>query len=355
MNINNQFWALLQKLKDTSIDIDFFDTLKSFFESEYKKLKFEAIKLKPIPPFYLPLSEFHDVESTINIFSKSNRIEKKEEFIITDEFYVFPLSSNEFNVAYLLVFNKNLVDCYSEINQLCRLIRKIYEIACKNYYSGFGENGLQGGNLISQMSHDVNSLISLLKSDQPEMSDLVSEKLHYTLNMTKDILQYVREIQLLKSDVRAAELLESIIQNTDLPEQVKIEEIFNITSETISVDVELINRAIIEVIKNSVQALNGKGKITIHALINEHKNILNKNQFLTIIIKDNGQGINPDFLEFVKNPFFTTLKSEYHSGLGLSLAEKIIQAHQGFLDVETVETKNTTVTINLPLQRNEYE
>jgi signal transduction histidine kinase len=206
------------------------------------------------------------------------------------------------------------------------------------------------------MSHDINSMILLIKSTLPEIDNFVSNRMNDTEKMTKNILQYVREIQVLKSDVDIAELLDSVIQNVSIPENIQVAKNLNIDSVSIRVDVELIDRALGEIIKNSVSAIDdGTGKIIITATINEFENLFSQNQFLEINIEDTGSGINPDFLQFVKNPFFTTQKSECHSGLGLSIANKIIESHGGSLNIRINQENNTLVTIYLPMQGNENE
>ena len=71
--------------------------------------------------------------------------------------------------------------------------------------------------------------------------------------------------------------------------------------------------------------------------------------WLEIIICDTGPGIAKEFLKDVRNPFFTTWKDQEHVGLGLSIADKIIQAHGGCLHIESEPGEGTTVTIYLPL------
>jgi signal transduction histidine kinase len=221
---------------------------------------------------------------------------------------------------------------------------------------GFEKSCIQNANLISQMSHDVNSMISLIKSNVPEIEKSVTDKMNYTEQMTKDILQYVREIETLDSEVEIVELMDSIIETIPVPKNIELSKKYKVDSNSIKVDVELINRALVEIIKNSITAIEHEtGKITIEVGIKIFKNIFIKNKFFVVKIEDNGNGINADFLDLVKNPFFTTRKSEYHSGLGLTIANKIIEAHGGQMRIENNNGNNTVVTIYLPIQEKENE
>jgi signal transduction histidine kinase len=347
---------LIYKLKNSSGKDEFFEELKKFFEDNYNELFFEIVNLVPIPPFYLPLSESQNIVSLLKEFSNCSETNHKDNFVLVNSYFVYPLTEEKESSKYLLVFDNQIDNYFDEITSLCDSIRDIFKIAINNFNFGFNDSALENANLISQMNHDINSMISLIKSNLPEIDTSVSDKMNYTEKMTKDILQYVREIQILESEVNIAELLNSVIQNISIPKNIQLIKKYDLNSKSISVDVELIDRAIGEIIKNSISALNNAaGKINIIATINDFENLFTKNQFLVISIEDNGKGINPDFLEFVTNPFFTTNKSEYHCGLGLSNANKIIEAHGGNINIQINQENNTLVTIYLPVQGKENE
>lgn len=65
-------------------------------------------------------------------------------------------------------------------------------------------------------------------------------------------------------------------------------------------------------------------------------------------IKDSGMGIPEEDLEKIFEPFFSTKKSRRGTGLGLSLAKRIIQAHDGQIQVESAPNQGTRFTIVLP-------
>ncbi|MBN1158254.1 MAG: hypothetical protein JXA61_02645 [Bacteroidales bacterium] len=102
-------------------------------------------------------------------------------------------------------------------------------------------------------------------------------------------------------------------------------------------DEQLIEQVLINLIKNSMHALNGRknGKIHLAAF-------LNKRGHVTLQVTDNGPGIIKEVLDKVFIPFFTTKPSG--SGIGLSLSKQIIRLHNGSIrvhsepDVETVFT-----------------
>jgi signal transduction histidine kinase len=70
---------------------------------------------------------------------------------------------------------------------------------------------------------------------------------------------------------------------------------------------------------------------------------------ITLMVKDAGEGINPENLPFIFDPFFTTRFN--HIGLGLTLAKRIIKEHQGEIEVESRPGLGTEVKILLPKDR----
>ena len=69
------------------------------------------------------------------------------------------------------------------------------------------------------------------------------------------------------------------------------------------------------------------------------------------MIADTGNGISKKYVPFVKDPFFRAdqarTPSDSHSGLGLSITSRLIEAHGGTLTIESEEGKGTTATITL--------
>lgn len=67
-----------------------------------------------------------------------------------------------------------------------------------------------------------------------------------------------------------------------------------------------------------------------------------------IRVRDTGRGIAAEVMPHITEPFFTT-KGEHGSGLGLSVARKVVSSHEGRLEFASVPDAGTTVTIHLPV------
>ena len=103
---------------------------------------------------------------------------------------------------------------------------------------------------------------------------------------------------------------------------------------TISADKNMIEQVIINLIKNAIQAFEDQEEKLI-----ELKASLNDKSRPLISIRDNGVGIDPEAMEKIFIPFFTTKKTG--SGIGLSLSRQIMRQHQGTLTVKSTVGKGT--------------
>jgi len=106
----------------------------------------------------------------------------------------------------------------------------------------------------------------------------------------------------------------------------------------VQIDEQLIEQVLINLIKNSLQALGGskKGKIQI-------RGFYNKRGRPSIQVVDNGQGILDDVIDKVFIPFFTTKRSG--SGIGLSLSRQILRLHGGTLTAKSTPNEETIFTM----------
>jgi nitrogen fixation/metabolism regulation signal transduction histidine kinase len=103
---------------------------------------------------------------------------------------------------------------------------------------------------------------------------------------------------------------------------------------TISADKNMIEQVIINLLKNAIQSFEEQEnkQIDLRASLNEKSRPV-------IAIRDNGTGIDPEALEKIFIPFFTTKKTG--SGIGLSLSRQIMRQHQGTLTVKSTVGKGT--------------
>ena len=101
-----------------------------------------------------------------------------------------------------------------------------------------------------------------------------------------------------------------------------------------------IHQVILNVLANSIHAINSDGYIEISTSFSGKE--------LVITISDNGCGIGKNDLPKIFDPFFTTKEPGKGTGLGLSISYHILQEHSGTIEIDSKKGKGTKVTIKLP-------
>ena len=135
--------------------------------------------------------------------------------------------------------------------------------------------------------------------------------------------------------IGVAEDLKQSVQNCKLIVAAKEKEI------TVLLDEEAFKKALLNLLTNAEQAMpsGGEIKLQIDTIGDE----------VVLTLTDTGCGISEENLKKVFTPFFTTRSGG--SGFGLSEAHKIIQAHDGGMEVDSVVDEGTTFIIKLPYKK----
>lgn len=104
-----------------------------------------------------------------------------------------------------------------------------------------------------------------------------------------------------------------------------------------------LHQAILNILINAIQAIEGTGKIIISSKIVGKR--------LNLSFQDTGNGISKENLTKIMDPFFTTKEAGQGVGLGLSIVHNIVIDHKGTIEFESDEGAGTTVLISLPLNK----
>jgi two-component system, NtrC family, sensor kinase len=102
-----------------------------------------------------------------------------------------------------------------------------------------------------------------------------------------------------------------------------------------------LRQALANLVTNAAQAMKGTGTLTLTTAVSDHT--------VTATITDSGLGISKQHLSKVFDPFFTTKGQGEGSGLGLTVARRIIRKFRGDLRIESVEGQGTTCVVTLPI------
>jgi len=111
--------------------------------------------------------------------------------------------------------------------------------------------------------------------------------------------------------------------------------------DRVSASPEQLRQAFINVLTNAVQAMPGRGILRLATIVD--------NNMVTITIQDTGHGIPSQHLSKVFDPFFTMKGQGEGSGLGLTVARRIIRKFGGDIRIENLDRGGVCCTISLPV------
>jgi len=238
--------------------------------------------------------------------------------------------------------NDEISELSSEVNIMAKnLLEKNEELIKSQKISVMGS-------IASRLSHDLRNPLSVIKGNLDLMTNhlgsnmdentkkfnkRIDDSVNSMNNIIDDVLQFSKTPELQKETSSINELLESALSSMDVHDRIKItlpEDDF-----LINCDQNKIKSVFTNLITNSIQSIEGEGKITVS--IKEESNYLN------ISFEDSGSGIAESDISKIFEPMFTTKVTG--TGLGLGICKNIIDKHGGKI---SVHNDPTTFTIKLP-------
>ena len=105
------------------------------------------------------------------------------------------------------------------------------------------------------------------------------------------------------------------------------------------IDADLVKQAVLNIVLNGVQAMPGGGSLHIVAR--------REGEGAIITVRDEGPGIPAEIRDKIYNLYFTTKKDG--SGIGLPMAYRVLQLHNGSLEFHSVEGRGATFNLRFPL------
>jgi signal transduction histidine kinase len=346
--LKSAFLSYLNSRSGNKIKIE--HLLVDFLELKFPGLEFCVIEHVYAPDCYLTESLNERGLGYIQLLQTAyKQITEEGEHLKLDGLLIFPLSDHTNKVRFLIVFDSCSNGLLNELSIIVKEVDEVFKFVEGQLETNSESINLKMANLVSRLTHDLNSFIALIPENSAKDKAL-NTRIKYSEALSRDIMYYLRELNVEKSKVPIENLVSGIASGISIPGNVNldIEYIDNVTYLT--ADVELIDRALSAILNNAVFVTSIEGG-NINVQVKSRINISPFIDFdwLEINITDTGPGIAKEFLEKVKNPFFTTRKDQGHIGLGLSIADKIIQAHDGYLEIKSDPDEGTAVAIFLPL------
>lgn len=223
------------------------------------------------------------------------------------------------------------------------------------------------GLLASGIAHDFNNVLAIiagaaqmlttepLTEDGREFLEMITSNISRGRSVTDRIMQFARAGKPNREDIQLSAFLhevEGMLRHT-LSKKVDLQIAQVPPDMYIYGDPGQIQQVVINICINAADAMPGGGKLSIDIgepspeIVNRQSKLLSQD-YLELRIADTGCGMDEYTLDHVFDPFFTTKEPGQGTGLGLSVAYRIMQQHDGWVSVSSEKGKGTRVNLGIP-------
>lgn len=347
----------VEKIKGMKLDNDttfnnrvktfrfFLDEVPSFSEV-YKTGKVYVVKeAKDLVAKFFDVSEYALIpligrEGILGMLYVDNKFTYKS----IDEYYIKLLETFA-SQASIAIENTKLYNELKETNDMLKSAKQ--ELLIKEKLAVVGE-------MLTTLAHEVRNPLTaiggfakviLRRSDNPTIKELTQKILNQTERvnaMFNDFLYLTKTNTFRNTTCDVKKVITDSLTNLSflLTEEVKLKLDIAPSLPCVPIDASVLGVVIDNIIKNAVQAMEGKGELRI--ICKQEEN------FVSITVEDEGPGISNDILPHIFDPFYTTKFNGI--GIGLSVSYKIIRQHNGIIYAENkAEGKGARFVVKLPI------
>ncbi|MHB8859565.1 MAG: ATP-binding protein [Thermoleophilia bacterium] len=265
------------------------------------------------------------------------------------EKHMVRITSGEFSLIPVKFRDREFVSLKAAFN------RMLLELRARQDYLVESEKFAAMGTLVFGVAHELNNPLAniststqILKEEiddgdiryQKELLGQIQAETDRARDVVGSLLNYSRSKEKQTFELRGAVDETVRLVKAEVPSNIALQ-IDIPAGLTVYADRQKIQQVLINLVKNAIDAIEGEGRIRVFAAGLDDRN-------LEIVVLDNGAGMEPDKLEKIFDPFYTSKQEGY--GLGLFIVHNIIADYGGSISVDSYPGKGTTFTIVLPMK-----
>ncbi len=224
--------------------------------------------------------------------------------------------------------------------------------------------------LTGGIAHDFNNILGSIigsadmldmqtpeNSPQHQFTKIIVDKSQQAANLVSQMLAYSRQQMLQPIPLELNDVIDDLTDQIKKIIGGKINLELKLTEDLmpIKADKKAIDQIIINLCDNAVSAIDGGGSITLTTrniepadeLKDRFKN-LDDGRYVLLSVTDTGAGINPEHMDKIYDPFFTTRDVGEGSGLGLSMVHGLVKQHHGHIRCDSEPGNGTTFELLFP-------
>jgi PAS domain S-box-containing protein len=212
------------------------------------------------------------------------------------------------------------------------------------------------GQLTSGVGHEVknpiNAIVVHLELLRNKMSgqdspafrhlDVIQNEIQRLDRVVQTLVDFSRPVELKLHDQDLRRIVNAVLMLASVELETRDVQVINelpARPVIVKVDADLMQQALLNVVLNGAQAMTMGGKLRVR--------LTEDTRWAALSVADEGEGIPDDIRSKIFNLYFTTKKEG--SGIGLAMTYRIIQLHNGQVDVESHIGQGTTFTLKIPV------
>jgi signal transduction histidine kinase len=201
--------------------------------------------------------------------------------------------------------------------------------------------------LVQQMGEDPSS------EDNVEYANVALEELQRVEKSISHLLRFAREEDVEMENVHLADLVDSALETfRDRIAKIGVMVELEVAPATdMLADPDKLRRVIINLLGNAMDAFEEREIASPRLQIRSGENLAGTE--IWIRVKDNGPGIEPEKLDKIFSPFYTSKSSG--TGLGLAISKKLVDAHGGSIEAHSAPGSGTEFVLTFPRQSAEAQ
>jgi two-component system sensor histidine kinase HydH len=215
------------------------------------------------------------------------------------------------------------------------------------------------GSLAAGVAHEIRNPLSSIKGfavyfkqrlagnrEDEETADIMIAETERLNRVISQLIEFARPMTLAKEPSDLADLVTQTLRLTQAEAKAKDIEVSLNAQEHLPkamIDPDKVKQVLINIFLNAFSSMGAGGKLAV--------SLSRQNDFLEIVVTDTGSGISDEDLPRIYDPYFTSKPAG--TGLGLAVAQKIMEAHGGSIKIESRAGEGTSVTLGFPLSTKE--
>ncbi len=306
---------------------------------------------------YQPIRRMHKADLALQEGRREQEIIPEKE-IPSDEFGEIMHSRNE-SIQRLRAQEHELTSTMSRLETIAADLKQknaLIETAQRNLADQDRLASL--GVMSAGLAHEMNTPLSVLKgavegiAEKPDtpvpnwQAALMLRVIGRLERLSDGLLDFARARPANTAPVRISEIVNEAWTLVHIDRAAKgVEFVSTLNQSTIiNGDADRLTQVFVNLLRNSVDAMDGAGRIDVSCELTKH----DERDWLVIRVANNGPRIAPDILPRLFEPFESTKLDDQGTGLGLAIAEGIIREHGGFIVARNLPDRGCVFEISLP-------